>query len=348
VHYSSTRACNRARDGWVRILPNYQTSPRRTSQGRGSRRTSLAVLALLAMFGILTSMLTACDLGISGGASTSATPLTTPAAQIAHRDHLTLVACNDTSSKYTRDLFRKANAYLTTSLEAAVTPNQDGLTAYFLLINSQTTSVNSQLPPLVIPPTPPEPTPPAMQPLPTPDPQDPYGSGQKKQVVIDANNKALQQYQRDLAALQAQLAQLHARVHETLSPLQTIDPPIDTRGASVWGCALKASEYFSQVPAPGTTAQGAHPETRWLVISSAMDETEWIDRSSQLRLAGVHILIIDYYCMDSAFCAYKRSTWTQVFQRAGAADWQFLDPAQSAALPPLFQSPAASAAGGAR
>jgi hypothetical protein len=255
-----------------------------------------------------------------------------------------LVACNDTSYKYTRELFRKANTYLTASLEAAVTPNQDGLTAYFLLINSQTTSVTSQLPPLVIPSTPPEPAPPSLQPLPTPDPQDPYGSGQKKQAVEDTNAKAQQQYQRDLAAEQAQLARVRTQVHEALAPLQTIDPPIDTRGASVWGCVLKAGEYFTQDPMPGT-APSNHPETRWLVISSAMDETSWVDRTAQLRLSGVHLLILDYYCTDSAFCQYKRNTWIQVFQRAGAADWQFLDPAQSAALPPLFQTPS-SATGG--
>jgi hypothetical protein len=301
------------------------------------------VVPLVVLLSVLTLAVSGCELGISGvGSSTTVTPLTTP--QTPHRDHITLVACNDTSFKYTRDLFRKANAYLTASLEAAVVPNQDGLITYFLLINSQTTSVTSQLPPLVIPSTPPEPTPPTLQPLPTPDPQDPYGSGQKKQAVADANAKAQQQYQRDVATVQAQLAQVHASVHEALTPLQTIDPPIDMRGASVWGCALKASEYFNQDPASGTATPN-NPETRWLVISSAMDETSWIDRTSQLRLAGVHILILDYYCTDSAFCAYKRSTWTQVFQRSGAADWRFLDPAQSAALPSLFQTPA-SAAGG--
>ena len=230
--------------------------------------------------------------------------------------------------QYPQADFTAANAFIASSLDAAVVPNVDGISVFVTPITSRTFDETASGDfTMQVPPTDPVPPAPTLQPVPTVDPQHLYDSKAKQQQIVDANTKAIRDYQAALGKEQAQLQQVRAQVKTQTDSLRRFIPPADPdpKDASDWGCVAKASDRLG-----GVSGQ------RWLVLSSAMDETEWVDRLPGINLAGVKVRVLFYFCRDSGTCRYKQSTWRSAFARAGVTDLAFADAQSSALLPPLF------------
>src|SRR5579863_9144444 len=79
-----------------------------------------------AIISVLLLALAACDLG-PAGANTGAAGFT-PAAQTPHQDHRWVMYCpQEPGSQYPQADYTAANAYMASSLDAAVVPNADGM-----------------------------------------------------------------------------------------------------------------------------------------------------------------------------------------------------------------------------
>ncbi len=282
------------------------------------------------------ALVAACDLGGLGPTGPSGgntgTAGFTPTPITPHREHLTVMYCPESSGKYPRTLLQQANAYMAASLDAAVRANQDGVDGFVTPINSHTyDETASGAFTIQIPPTTPEPTPPILEPVPTVDPTHMYDSGAKHNAAEHRNQDKIDAYQAALAKEQADLAVVRAQVKHQTDQLRAFTPPVDQKhptDASVWACALKASQRLAN-------ARGA----RWLVFASSMDETEFVDvKSLQLSGCKVRVIWYDQTGQTSRFAAYKEATWRDALRNAGVADGdiQFFDPQASAVLPLLF------------
>jgi hypothetical protein len=278
------------------------------------RRVGLLSLALIVA-------LVGCDLLPTNPDGSGAR--STPQAVVAHRNHITAMFCNDDSAQYPPELFQAANAFIAHTLDAALRSGQDGVDLYvtYLVAPFQSTPLVIQIPAIV-----PDPTPPALTPTPhatgTPDV---YQQGAQQAKVNAANSAATKQYQQDLAVRQAQLSDARSKLRTQLDALTGLNPTRSNTRASVWGCISLASHRFNNVPGE-----------KWIIISSALANSNDVNAGYWYRMDGIHVRVIDMACQNAPECKSKENTWARIFHSTGAADALFYDAGESQTLGPLW------------
>ncbi|GAC1458831.1 MAG: hypothetical protein PVSMB4_18300 [Ktedonobacterales bacterium] len=125
-----------------------------------------------------------------------------------------------------------------------------------------------------------------------------------------------------MAQFAAQMAQVRAKVNDQTSRMRVLAPPVDDVATDLWGCIARASERLS-------SASG----TKHLIIASDMENNTLREWTASHPLPGVHVLLLDYVCVEAAACAAKTAAWKEILMRAGATSFQAYDPSQLPANP---------------
>ncbi len=301
--------------------------PRRASVGRHRRQQAvLSFVLLVASVASLTGLV-ACDLG-----PTTVTPPDQTLPQVRHLEHrgpVTVVFVPEASPSYDQTVYTAAITYMAASLEAVVRENADSFTFMVTFADEAPLLPESSPLTVTIPALPAYPPAPQLQPTPQPT-GNPYKDAQAAQRVEQANAALLRDYRTAIEQVNQQVEQARQAIAPQVQQLRTLRPPANLSGGnvSIWGAVVVAAQRFSTIPTG----------TKILVLASTMDEKTWIDKvpESLGGLRGSDVWVLFYQCAHAQFCDYKRSTWHSVFAGAGVASEHWLDPGQSASLPPLF------------
>lgn len=241
-----------------------------------------------------------------------------------YRPRIDMTICPDDTTSVPRPIFLQAVRFMADLLDAAVVPNQGGVTAYVTVITHQTYRPESTPLTIVIPPTPADPPPPTLLPPPSPT-SDPFADAQARDRVRAANDATLRTYEALLVKQHAELDAVRRQVRVQTDTLRRLAPPPDGVATSIWGCVAAGAERVQGDPAGAC----------WLVLAGTdLEENSWQDYTPGLRLPGCHVAVLFYYCLYAPACRATTDAWRAVFLAAGAApDVRFVDPAQSRTLP---------------
>lgn len=223
--------------------------------------------------------------------------------------------CLDTPPLYAERYFRAAANAIADRIVASIAPNFGGMVVYVTRISSN--SFEDEPLSFAIPAFGPDP----QKPQP-PQTHGGFGDAEAKAAYQDQ----LAQWQRDLVDHHRKLTELRRWVAQQATKLRTLSDPYDQAGSDIWGCLATASMHFQQ------QAQGE----RYLLIASAMVNTTTLQQTQSLSLSGVTVEVMWRPCQVAVSCQASDGQWRQVFQRAGARQVWFRDPAESDVIKPQF------------
>jgi hypothetical protein len=273
-------------------------------------------------------LLTGCTL-LSTTSSAQITPV--PTVTLAHRSSLFVQYCvddtNGYSGGYPRQEFSDANAYMAKQWVQAVAANSDSRIMWASLIKMTYDATNT-LPPFVVPTVGNYPMLPT--PVPTPVEANPVSYSATATASADQNTTGIVAYNTAVAQTNSALTTTKSQVASDVQRLATWNPPIDPGQPSIWGCIQLARGHLA-----------AQTGTKYLIIASQMigstNDDYTSDITSTRSLAGVHVhVIFRANCADAEDCQYWTTTWTNVFNQAGAASVQFDDSSGTQAITNIF------------
>jgi hypothetical protein len=223
--------------------------------------------------------------------------------------------CLDTPPLFPARLMHEATSTIADRIDSAVTVNFGGLLVFVTYISHdsyQNAAIQFSVP--AFPADPVSPPPPRQG-------DDPY-----------ANAKSQSEYQKAVAAWQAQLtaqhrklAALRAQVKQWTNTLRSLPAPFDNTGADVWGCLQDASQHFQDVAGE-----------KFLLIASPLINNTLLQASRNVSLAGASVRVIWHTCWVASTCQANNAYWRHIFLQFGAKDVTMYDPAQSAVEKPTF------------
>lgn len=273
--------------------------------------------------------LAACRDVNEGANSGTAIPTFAPHSQpLTTRPPLLIQFCDDDTGSYPHGYFTAANQLIASSLQQAVTANQQGVTLYATAITHNTFDPANTLSPAFSIPSisayPPEPTP-----VPTAAPQDPVTDPATATTIADQTNQNIANYNQQVAKITQQVQSTKASVANDAKRLTSWSPQVDDIGTSILGCFQLAASRF----------QG-QPGTKLLYIASDLENNTDVDYTQNFvtshALQGVIVHVIYFYSQNAARDQQKRSNWCPYLQSAGASAVFFSDPASSSILSDVF------------
>lgn len=259
-------------------------------------------------------------LGSASTPSVSVPPVASPAPL---RAHVTVVFEPDLTGSYPYSYALAATRHFADLLDAAARPGESGVTAYIDPITSASFDPMQAMV-VTVPPVPALPAPPRFVPPPATT-GNPFADSEAHQRAAQANAQARRAYRAQVSRITLQFARVRAQVRQQTDALRRWRPRIDTVATSIWGGLARASMWFA-----------GQPGQKWLIVASDWQNNTNVDRVPGLSLAGVHIRAEYFYCLHPASCQAQQDFWSQVFHRAGAVDWEFIDPVRSLTLAPFF------------
>lgn len=223
--------------------------------------------------------------------------------------------CLDTPPLYPARLMHEAAMAVADSIDSAVTVNFGGLLVFVTYISHdsyQNAAIQFSVP--AFPADPVSPPPPKQG-------DDPYANAQSQSEY----QKAVAAWQAQLTAQHRKLAALRAQVKQWTNTLRALPAPFDNSGADVWGCLQDASQHF----------QGLAGEKNLLIASPLINNT-LLQASQNISLAGASVRVIWHTCWIASTCQANNAYWRHIFLQFGAKDVTMYDPAQSAVEKPTF------------
>jgi hypothetical protein len=286
------------------------------------------------MIGILAASLcvVACDLGgtIGGGSGMPVPTIAAHTQPTPTRPALLIQYCDDDTGSYPRQYFCGANQLMASSLEQAITANQNGITLYATAITHNTFDpANTLTPAFSIPAIQAYPVPPT--PYPTPVPQGPVTDPPTETAVAKQNDQAIINYNQSVAAINQKIQQAQAAAKHDGGRLTVWDPPVDTSGTSILGCFQLAASRFA-----------GQSDMKMIYIASDLENNTDVDYTQSFvtdhRLAGVIVHVIYLYSQSASQDSAKRAQWCRYLQAAGATAVIYSDAGSSANLPDAVDS----------
>lgn len=269
---------------------------------------------------VLTSSLLVTSLLACGGLSSvtsepSVTVTCVPA--VAHSPQL-WVQFDVQTLDYPAALGHQANVLMASWLQTVARPASGGLTFFDSLLNDDPLNPASTPLTLHVGPIPAYPAScPTPQPTSTACASNPYACVAPQQTTTANYQSAISQYQAQVRQVDAQVAstqQAVGQVADTLGKQQPV-PYLSDHDTSVFGVLALASQRFA-----------AQTGSRYLVLASTLINTAGDeDLVPDLRLDGVHVLVIFEVAPDASTLQRTNATWQTVFRQAGAADVHFFD-----------------------
>jgi hypothetical protein len=288
------------------------------------------LLCVASMMVILFSLV-ACGT-VGGSISTSgASPLPTLALRnqpATTRPPLLIQFCNDDTGSFPRKDFQGANQLMASSLEQAVSANQQGVTLYATAITHNTFDPSNTLnPAFIVPEIPAYETPPT--PVPTHGPQDPVTDPATATAISQQTNSGVISYNGSVASLDQTIEKAKNDVKNDVARLISWNPKVDNIATSILGCfQLAASRFQGQ--------SGA----KLIYVASDLENNTDVDYTQSFvqshSLAGVIVHVIYFVSPSAARDQQKRAKWCPFLKSAGASAVLFSDPTASPTLADVF------------
>lgn len=272
----------------------------------------------------------ACSMGTSITPH-SAPPLPTLAVRsqpATSRAPLLIQFCNDDTGSYPRKDFQGSNQLMASSLEQAVSANQQGVTLYATAITHNTFDPSNTLnPAFIIPAIAAYQTPPT--PVPTHAPQDPVTDPATATAISEQTSSGIATYNGTVATLDQTIDKVKADVKQDVTRLTSWNPKVDDIATSILGCfQLAASRFQGQ--------SGA----KLLYIASDLENNTDVDYTKSFvvshGLTGVIVHVIYFVSPSATRDQQKRAQWCPFLKKAGATAVLFSDPTASPTLSDVF------------
>jgi hypothetical protein len=237
--------------------------------------------------------------------------------------------CDDTTASYPHTYFLAANKLIASSLQQAVTANQDGVTLYATAINHNTFDPRNTLSTFTIPAVPAYGAPPT--PWPTNAPANPVTDNATATAISDKTQQGIQVYNGTVTVVDQKLNAAKSQVNAELGRLAKWNPGVDSSGTSILGCFQLAVSRFEN-----------QPGAKMIYIASDMENTTDIDYTASFvkdqSLAGVIVHVIFFYSPSASRDQQKRAQWCPLLTAAGAKVVIFHDPAQALGGTDMFDT----------
>ena len=271
------------------------------------KKTTLLILLL----GVVS--LTAC----SGGPAADPTPVVvTPPVAVAHRGPLFIQIDPDITGSYPPSLMSSFIKQMAGWIEKLPAVNSESVNRLRVLHQSRALSPQ-QFPDLLYHSRSAEL---ASSPPQTPIPQcpnNPYSCTRTQGTATTANSEATQTYQQQLKVVHGDLATVQQATDQDAQKMLALHPGVDNIATSILGVLNLASQRFR-----GQTGE------KWLILATDLGNNEEIDAIPP-DLSGVHVLVMDLYCIDAVECQSTKDTWSSILKNASAASITYLDPEAS-------------------
>jgi hypothetical protein len=274
------------------------------------------------MIGILAASLcvVACDLGgtIGGGSGMPVPTIAAHTQPTPTRPALLIQYCDDDTGSYPHQYFCGANQLMASSLEQAITANQNGITLYATAITHNTFDpANTLTPAFSVPTISAYGTPPTPAPIPTTG--DPVIDPPTETAVAKLNNQEVINYNQSVAAINQKIQQVKANVRRDGRRLTGWNPLVDTSGTSILGCFQLAASRFA-----------GQSDMKMIYIASDLENNTDVDYTQSFvtdhRLAGVVVHVIYFYNTSASEAQQKQTQWCHYLKAAGATAVSFTDP----------------------
>lgn len=284
---------------------------------RVRRRWDKSLTLIVAVVGLLLFPMSGCD--------TVPTPIIVATPTLAARTQpeptrpqLLIQYCDDDTGSYKRSLFFQANTVIASSLESAVTANQEGVTLYATAITHNTFDPSNTLDPAFqIPALPGYPTPPT--PVPTKPSDNPVFDPATATTVESQTLNGIASYNQNVVSIDAMIQNAKTGVQQDVNRLTKWKPPIDPIATSVLGCFQLAATRF----------QG-QSGVKMLYIASDLENNTDVDYTQNFvksrGLNGAIVHVIFFYSKNAARDQQKRSQWCPYLKEAGATSVIFSEP----------------------
>ncbi len=216
--------------------------------------------------------------------------------------------------------FGEANQLIASSLQQAVTANQQGVTLYATAITHDTFNpVNTLNPAFLIPSIPAYPTPPT--PAPTHASDNPVFDPATATAVQVQNVSNITTFNNRVAAINQTLTSAQSQLDSDVKRLTSWKRSVDHIATSVLGCFQLAATRF----------QG-QSGAKMLYIASDLENNTDVDYTQNFvkeqELKDVVVHVIYFFSSNAARDQVKRSRWCPYLKSAGASMVIFSDPVE--------------------
>src|SRR5487761_2554213 len=242
------------------------------------------------------------------------------------RPPLLIQFCNDDTGSYPRSDFNNADQKIASSLENAVTANQQGVTLYATAITHNTFDPSNTLSTFTILPSP------VFAPTPSPIPithLDPFTDPPSWTAIAKQNEQAIYTYNGTATAEDQQIQTNKTAITNAVKKLTSWNPPVDDIATSILGCFQLAAQRFV-----------GQPGVKMIYIASDLENNTDVDYTQNFvkahSLAGVIVHVIYFYSQDAGRNYEKEHAWCPYLKSAGASNVLFSDPGQSGTLTDMF------------
>jgi len=233
-------------------------------------------------------------------------------------------ACRDVTGSYPPSWGQEFQTALAQSLVNAVRVNEGGLVLFYQTITHD--SMNTPLPPVIIPALPADEPEPALLPIPKMQPnENPYEYGQKVADINLHNKGLIDSWQATLRANHQNVASVKRDIEQKAAWLANQRFSVDNLGTDILSCLDNAGEAFSKYPS----------YQHLLFIASDLVENRWANGLPSLNLYHAHVLMLWHLCGNgdtAEICAQRDTNWKALFLQAGASDANFYPRDTSLAL----------------
>ena len=241
-----------------------------------------------------------------------------------YRQPTIVYACRDVTGSYPPLWGQEFQTALSQSLVSAVRVSAGELRFFYQTITHD--SMNTPLPPIIVPATPADDPEPALLPIPKQQPNENPVEYANKVADINLHNKSLTDtWQTALRANHQFVASVKRDMEQKAAWLASQQFSIDRIGTDILSCLNNASEAYSHYP----------NYQHYLLIASDLVGNELMNGLPSLNLYRAHILLLWHYCGNgntAEICAQRDSDWRALFAHAGASDVNFYSRDTSLAL----------------